>query len=127
VTTGRLDNDVRALDRGAVRALADLLGGDREALAEVVDAFLSEAPGRLAELRLGADEGDAALAGRAAHTLKSNAATFGALDFASLCRRLEEAARAGEIAGERGSIDRLDEQWTHVRSALIVLRDQGPP
>jgi HPt (histidine-containing phosphotransfer) domain-containing protein len=125
VKGGRLDNDVHRLDRGAVSALADLLDGDREALAEVVDAFLSEAPARLAELRQGATEGDAALAGRAAHTLKSNAATFGALDFAALCRRLEEAARAGEI--ERGSIDRLDEQWPHLRDALIALRDDGPP
>jgi HPt (histidine-containing phosphotransfer) domain-containing protein len=125
VTGGRLDNDVHALDRGALTALADLLDGDHEALAELADAFLSEAPTRLAELRLGAAEGDAALAGRAAHTLKSNAATFGALEFASLCRRVEEAARAGEI--ERGSIDRLEEQWTQVRDALIVLRDEGPP
>ena len=39
------------LDPDALRALSELLGGDREALAELVDAFLDEAPERLAELR----------------------------------------------------------------------------
>ena len=54
-----LDIDVRALDADAVRALYELLGEDREALAEIVDAFLDEAPRRLAELRRGFDEFDA--------------------------------------------------------------------
>jgi hypothetical protein len=36
-----------------VRALNDLLGGDREALAELVDSFVDEAPERLAALRAG--------------------------------------------------------------------------
>jgi HPt (histidine-containing phosphotransfer) domain-containing protein len=126
-TGGRLDTDVRALDPGAVRALSELLGGDREALAEIVDAFVDEAPKRLAELRRGADEGDAALAGRAAHTLKANGLTFGAVELASLCRRLEVAARDDDLAGSRDLIDRVDVQWALVRSELAALREQGPP
>jgi hypothetical protein len=35
-----MDIDVRALDADAVRALYELLGEDREALAEIADAFL---------------------------------------------------------------------------------------
>ncbi|HEX5622336.1 MAG TPA: Hpt domain-containing protein [Solirubrobacteraceae bacterium] len=71
-------------------ALYVLLCGDREALVELVDSFLNEAPQRLAELRRGADQGDAGLVGRAPHTLKSNGSTFGAVELASLCRRLEQ-------------------------------------
>jgi HPt (histidine-containing phosphotransfer) domain-containing protein len=89
------------LDPVAVRALYGLLGGDREALVELVDSFLNEAPQRLAELRRGADQGDAGLVGRAAHTLKFNGSTFGAVELASLCRRLELAARANELASKR--------------------------
>jgi hypothetical protein len=48
-TGGRADIDVPALDPVAVRALNELLGGDREALAELVDSFVDEAPERLAE------------------------------------------------------------------------------
>jgi HPt (histidine-containing phosphotransfer) domain-containing protein len=124
MTGGQADNDVHALDREAVRALSELLGGDREAVAELVDAFVDEAPRRLAELRQGADHGDAALAGRAAHTLKSNGLTFGAVEFASLCRRLEVAAGENELAGSDDLIDRLDVEWTRVRAQLTTLRDR---
>jgi HPt (histidine-containing phosphotransfer) domain-containing protein len=129
-TTGtgdRLDIDVRALDPDAVRALSELLGGDREALAEIVDAFVDEAPKRLAELRRGAEQGDVALAGRAAHTLKSNGLTFGAVELASLCRRLEAAARDDELDGSHDLIDRAEVQWALVRSELTALRDEGSP
>jgi HPt (histidine-containing phosphotransfer) domain-containing protein len=124
-TGSRLDIDVPALDPAAVRALSELLGGDREALVEIVDAFVDEAPRRLAELRRGAVGGDAALAGRAAHTLKSNGLTFGAVELASLCRRLELAARDGELAGSHDLIDRVDAQWALVLPELEALRDEG--
>jgi HPt (histidine-containing phosphotransfer) domain-containing protein len=129
VTGGRLDNDVRALDPGSVRALLELLGGDREVLAELVDAFVDEAPKHLADLRLGAAGDDVALAGRAAHTLKSNALTFGAAELASLCRRLEVAAAKGTdaLAADRDLIDRLDVLWNQVLDELVELRDGGPP
>jgi HPt (histidine-containing phosphotransfer) domain-containing protein len=110
-----------------VHALAEMLGGDREALAEIVDAFVEEAPSRLAELRRGAQEGDAALARRAAHTLKSNGMTFGAVELASLCRRLEDAARADDLARSGDLIDRVDEQWALVQRELVALRDGAQP
>jgi HPt (histidine-containing phosphotransfer) domain-containing protein len=122
-----LDTDARALDADAVRALYELLGDDREALAEVVDAFLDEAPKRLAELRRGVDGHDSALAGRAAHTLKSNGGTFGAVELVSLCRRLEEAARANDLAGSADLLDAVDVQWTLVSKELTALRGRGRP
>ncbi len=56
------------LDAAAVSALVAMLGDDVEALTEIVDAFLDEAPQRLAELRDGTTAGDAAVVGRAART-----------------------------------------------------------
>jgi histidine phosphotransfer protein HptB len=122
-TGGHADIDVRALDPVAVRALYELLGGDREALTELVDAFLEEAPQTLAELRRGGDQRDAALVGRAAHTLKSNGSTFGAVELTSLCRRLEAAARADELADAADLIDRVELQWALVRHELTAIRD----
>ena len=100
-----------------------MLGGDREALAELVDAFVDEAPQRLGELRRGAAQGDVELAGRAAHTLKSNGLTFGAVELAALCRRLEVAAGADELAASHELIDRVDDEWARVREQLLALRD----
>jgi HPt (histidine-containing phosphotransfer) domain-containing protein len=121
------DIDVRVLDADAVRALYELLGEDREALEEMVDAFLDEAPTRLAELRRGVDQNDFTLAGRAAHTLKSNGGTFGAVELVSLCRRLELAARANDVAGSADLLDAVDVQWTLVSEELAALRKRGQP
>ena len=87
------------LDQVAVAALVDLLGDEPDALAELVDALLEEAPLRLAEIESGLELRDAAIVGRAAHTLKSNAATFGAVALEGVCRDLETLVRSGELAG----------------------------
>jgi histidine phosphotransfer protein HptB len=117
------DGTIRTVDIGTVRALYDLLGRDREALAELVDAFVDEAPANLAELRRGAGNGDVALAGRAAHTLKSNGSTFGATELVSLCRRLEVAARENDLLATAHLIDRVDAQLGLVSRELTALRD----
>jgi HPt (histidine-containing phosphotransfer) domain-containing protein len=113
------------LDNDATNALIELVGEDREALAEIVDAFLEEAPQRLAELRRGIESGDAALVGRAAHTLKANARTFGAAQLALLSEEVETAARTGDLAPASAHIDELDEEWRALQPALGALRTGG--
>ena len=125
--SARLDHDVRTLDPEAVRALSELLDGDEEALSELTQAMLDEAPVRLDELRLAAEQGDAALAGRAAHTLKSNAQTFGASELASLCRALEAAARSSDLGGSGELIDRVEREGPRVQRALVALRAGARP
>ena len=92
------EGNQRALDPAALDALRELTGDDSDVLQEIVVAFLEDAPLRLEEIGRGIDEGDAKLVRRAAHTLKSNALTFGALTLADACRRLEEAAKDEALA-----------------------------
>ena len=108
MSTGDLTSSHDSLDAEAVRALVELLGGDAEAMAELVDACLDEGPQRLAELKQGATAGDAVLVGRAAHTLKANAAMFGAARLELLCRELEAARARGRLAdvSAAGGVDR---------------------
>jgi HPt (histidine-containing phosphotransfer) domain-containing protein len=115
---------VETLNPGAIDALLDLLGGDAEALAEVADAFLEEAPLRIAEARAGVEAGDPVLSGRAAHTLKSNALTFGADRLADLSRQLEEAARSGDMALAVGLVAGLGAEWVRTRPLVSDLRDR---
>ncbi|MGZ8260249.1 MAG: Hpt domain-containing protein [Caldimonas sp.] len=56
---------------------------------ELVETFLEEAPRMLDELRSAAAAGRADAFRRAAHSLKSNANTFGALALGALARELE--------------------------------------
>jgi PAS domain S-box-containing protein len=82
----------------ALERLAETLGDDA-ALDGLVDTFLAEAPKLLATLRDAADRGDADELRRAAHTLKSNAATFGGEALADDCRMLEGVAATGTFEG----------------------------
>jgi histidine phosphotransfer protein HptB len=119
--------DPPALDLEALRDLVDLLGGDRDALREIVDAFLDEAPIRVSELRTGFEAGDAELVGRAAHTLKANAATFGARELEARSRMLEENARDGDAAVPKSLIDAVAASWDEAKPALVRLREGSIP
>ena len=75
--------------------LLHLLGGDREAAAEITAEFLKDAPLQVAALHKAVAEGDAPLARRRAHTLKGASANVGA-------EALRAAARAAELAHADG-------------------------
>jgi HPt (histidine-containing phosphotransfer) domain-containing protein len=118
--------DPPTLDPESLRDLFDLLGHDRAFFDESVDAFLAEAPLRVAELREGVQAGDAALIARAAHTLKANAATFGARELENRSRALEERARAGEAAETEELVGEVESAWKHTLPLLVRLREHGP-
>jgi HPt (histidine-containing phosphotransfer) domain-containing protein len=108
------------LDDDALQNLRDL-GGD-DFLAEVIDAFLADAPTLLATLRSSLEEGNSEELRRAAHTLKSNGATLGAEGFAELCRTLEQRAKAGELDGAVELVDRIEAEYRPLEEALAALR-----
>jgi HPt (histidine-containing phosphotransfer) domain-containing protein len=101
------------------RALDELrqLGGD-EFLSELVDTFLADAPAQLAALHTT----DAVDVRRAAHTLKSNGATFGAAQLSELCRELEEQAKRGDLAGASDLASRIEAEYALVAEALRAVR-----
>jgi CheY-like chemotaxis protein/HPt (histidine-containing phosphotransfer) domain-containing protein len=97
--------------------------GEPESVAGLIDTFLQHVPGQLRELREGANRGDADAVRRTAHTLKSNAATFGASALADVSRDLESRARAGNLETARPLIDRIEAELRRVQAALGDLRE----
>jgi histidine phosphotransfer protein HptB len=87
---------------------------------ELVDTFREEAPPMLAELKraLAADQVEPFR--RAAHSLKSNANTFGALELGSMARDLELGGL--EAGWQPGALERLDEAY---RRAVAALKEPG--
>jgi HPt (histidine-containing phosphotransfer) domain-containing protein len=90
-----------------------------EFVRELVATFLAEAPAMLAELRDALDAGDADRFRRSAHSLKSNAYTFGA-------RTLGEKARALELGGiaaarADGALAALEAEYRQAADALTEL------
>ena len=93
-----------------------------EFVAELVDTFLQEAPGMLGELRSAAAENDAARFRRAAHSLKSNSHTFGALTLGALARDLELNGVGVDPASTSTRIEALEAEFARAAAALKELR-----
>jgi len=107
-----------AIDPAVFAELQSAAGADF--VRELIDTFLEEAPPMLTEL-------SEALAGaraegfrRAAHSLKSNASTFGALTLAAMARDLE---LQGLAAATPAALAALAQQYDAVAAELKALRD----
>lgn len=86
-------------------------------VAELVATFLEEAPHMLTELRRARAEQAADRFRRAAHSLKSNSLTFGALELGTLARSLE----LGGLGVDGAAIDAVDAEYARAAAALREL------
>lgn len=110
-----------SLDTSAVQALRESTGDDAAFLAELVRAFLDDSPAQLAALRVASASGNAGDLRREAHTLKSNAATFGIVRLAQLCRELEDRASTGALEGAEELVTSIGDRLADARPALEAL------
>lgn len=89
---------------------------------ELVDTFLQEAPMMLAELHAARSVDDADRFRRAAHSLKSNSHTFGALALGALARDLELTGMSVDTAQDAARLDALEAEYARAAAALKALR-----
>jgi len=94
-----------------------------EFVGELVGTFLEEAPGMLAELRAALAAGDADKFRRAAHSLKSNSNTFGALALGALAKDLELSGLAAVQGRGPQALDALAGEYARAAAELAKLRD----
>jgi len=109
-----------AIDKAVYAQLQDAAGA--EFVAELVDTFLEEASGMLAELRSARAEDDAVRFRRAAHSLKSNGNTFGALKLATLARELELNGLNADPVRDAAALAALEVEHARAAAALKDLR-----
>ena len=88
---------------------------------ELIDAFLDDAPHMIDQMRAALDTRDVESFRRNAHSLKSNANTFGATELAALARELELMAKENNL--EVGNkLDVLSETFAAVAQELQGMR-----
>ena len=89
---------------------------------ELVDTFLEDAPKLIDQLKtaLAAKETDSFR--RAAHSLKSNAATFGARRLSELAKELEMLGKEGKLADTGDRLHALEQAYQAAASELKGLR-----
>jgi HPt (histidine-containing phosphotransfer) domain-containing protein len=107
------------LDTGLDAAtIAELRDESEDLLMALIDLLAIEAPARIAALTASVAAGERVGAERAAHTLKSSAATVGALVMRDRAAAAESAARAGELATVAAMIEPLREASERACAAL---------
>ena len=112
--------DERVIDR-----LLESTGGDEAFLSDLIAQFLTDAPALVETAWAALERGDASEVHRAAHTLKSNAATFGAHRLAEMCRELEEMTKDGVPHDAAQRIDAIAVELGLVRVALMAADPHG--
>ena len=90
---------------------------------ELANTFLEEAPGMLAELRSARADGDNVRFRRAAHSLKSNANTFGAMNLAAKAREFELKGLDADPGRDAIALEALETEHARAAAALGNLRN----
>jgi HPt (histidine-containing phosphotransfer) domain-containing protein len=111
-----------AIDSATFEALKQTTGADF--VLELVDTFLQEAPAMLDELRRTLAAQDADKFRRAAHSLKSNSNTFGALALGAMARELELTGVSKVIESSAQPLDALAQEYSRVAAALTDLQHE---
>jgi HPt (histidine-containing phosphotransfer) domain-containing protein len=106
------------IDQATFAGLLDSLGGDVDFLSELVEAYLDSSPGLFASMRQAIAAGDAPALQRAAHSLKTGSASFGALAFAAQCKELEDMGKMGALAEAEDKSGALEAAYAQVVAAL---------
>ncbi len=90
---------------------------------ELVDTFLEETPALMAQLRTARQRSDVDAYRRAAHSIKSNSQTFGALALGALARDIELQGLHADAAVDMQAIYALQAAYAMAATALKGLRD----
>jgi len=89
---------------------------------ELIDTFLEDAPKMIAEIKSSHAANNAETFRRAAHSMKSNAATFGASQLAALSKELEMLGKENKLAEIGDRLNALEEAYASVRDELKGLK-----
>ncbi len=110
------------LDPTALKNLQEMVGGDAEFVVELIDTYLQDAPQMLKDMHQGLGGGDVPILLRAAHTLKSNGAEFGAQTLSALCQELETMCKTGALVGADELVGRIEAEYARVKAELEAAR-----
>ena len=110
---------MHAIDQATFDDLKQISGEDF--INELIDAFLDDAPTMIQNMQSALDAKDVESFRRNAHSMKSNANTFGALELGALAKELEFMARENNLdIGNR--LEVLEEAYDKVADELKEMR-----
>lgn len=125
MTDGAPDPTAVDLDPAAVERLRRV--GGEKLLRDMIDLFLTHAPGRVANAMAARDEGDVRTLERAVHSLKSTAGNLGGTAVQLLSQEIEDLAAAGDLDAAAARLPELERRFERLRSSLLAVRPAAGP
>ena len=108
------------LDYDAINTLKDVMEDDFSLL---IDTFVADSQERIEKLNAIIDSNDSDAIRRGAHSFKGSCSNIGAVLLTKLCAELEAKALVGNLQGLNVHVGLIQQEFTHVRSLLLVLVD----
>lgn len=108
------------IDSAAFDSLKQMAGADF--IGQLIDTFLEDAPKLIRELHTALKAKDAETFRRAAHSLKSNAASFGANRLSELARQLEMLGRENKLNDLGDRLRVMEDAYKSAAKELEGLR-----
>ncbi|MBN1149482.1 MAG: Hpt domain-containing protein [Anaerolineales bacterium] len=93
-------------------------------LVELIEVFLSDSPQLIEQMRAGLASGEIEIVRRAAHSLKSNSASFGANRLAEAARDLEMLAKSGVLDGAGSKLEAIQGEYRLILPLLEQLKHE---
>ena len=108
------------IDMATFEELRQASGADF--IGELADTFLEDAPQLLQQIELALQAQDYEACRRAAHSLKSNSATFGATVLSEQSREIERLAKDKQLDLVGARLEQLQKTYSTVAAELKDLR-----
>ncbi|MHB2265465.1 Hpt domain-containing protein [Aliihoeflea sp. PC F10.4] len=121
------DPDIEGLESSIAAALDTMVedtGGDVEFVNDLIEAFIDDARVLIMQIEAAASRHDREALRRAAHTLKSNSATFGADALSLSAADIEARSPSGELGDVLAGLDETRQRFDAVTAAIDGYRKE---
>jgi HPt (histidine-containing phosphotransfer) domain-containing protein len=118
-------NSDDVIDLEVLDNLFEAVGGDGEFLAELLETYFADTPQQFSSMQAALADGNSEEFRRAAHSLKSNSANFGATDLTNKAKDLEEMGKSGQLDLAEASLSDAEAEYLRVKSALENIQRNG--
>lgn len=119
-----MENTQPTVEWTALQQFWDLMEDDGEAVEDLIQTFLDDAPGNVQKIQeaFAAEQMDEL--GVLAHTMKGSSATLGVMRFSEYCRQIEAACKSNESIDFAGVIQELTAEFSTAQETLAQWRDK---
>jgi len=110
------------IDQSAIDNLLISVGGDTAFVSELIGEYFTDTTAQFETMQQALTTNDIDAFRRAAHSLKSNSANFGATHLADLCKQLEDLAKKSNLGTAAGILGEAIVEYEQVEIALSTFR-----